>query len=195
MTFGIDEKNRPFYRVEQNQKPRTRKIEFEDGSFTYETITPKPKTHDEYDLEKLGWQKIVRFETIELLMQANPKRHYRLEPALWHRIYEIDVKRYYKYNPCPLCTKNGIGSKLHYLRCMNQGIFHICWLKAAKFGVSSSGPIRTMENAVEGTLCKWVKLISEKRVSKSKAKQILNRLQQKPNFKVSMFLQGLDVIG
>jgi hypothetical protein len=150
---------------------------------------------DETPQEK-GWLKTVKFEDILLLQIANPNNRFMVEKVLFHRVYEIDAERYYEHHKCSLCEANELGAKYHFLRAMEQGIYSLCWLNAAKFQRTASGPIQTLLSR-EGAIAPWVKMVSEKQITKKQAIEILKRLQRKPSMDVTLFIGdyvGMEVL-
>lgn len=196
--FGITKDGKPFYRVLGNvlRYPDTEELTLPNGKVVKREVTKEyQEPHRDLTPSEMGWAKKVLFEDIILLDVANPKNRFKLEKALFHRTYEIDVKEYYKHHKCNLCEHNGLASKFHYFRVMEAGVYTVCWLNATKFGRTASGPIQTLISR-EGDLASWVKMISDK-VSKKKAKEILRRLQRAPNMDVGLYLaelKGMEVI-
>jgi hypothetical protein len=194
--FGIDSKGKGFYTVDLAKivYPDTETMILPNGKKIERQImkeyTPDPikKTPSE-----MGWAKTVKFEDVVLLDVANPKNRFKIEKALYHRVYEISVEKYLDYHSCDICAHNNLGAKHHWLRAMPSGVYHICWVRATKFGRSASGPIQTIADR-EGTASPWVKLISEKKISKKEAKAILQRLQRAPNVDVAMFISDFEVV-
>lgn len=192
-SHGIDKDGKPFYRVYHAQKERTKTIKNEDGSVSYETFTPDP-TFEDVTPESRGYVKVARYEDIILLKLPDAKNHYKPTPTLWHRIYEIDVEKYSNVNQCSFCSEKDYGAKYHYLKTMPQGVYFVCWCCALRFGRSSSGPIQTVKDIFEGSLMPYVKLVSDKKISKEEAITILNRLQTKPNIDVALYLEGSEFV-
>ncbi len=197
MGFGIDEKGNAFYTVDQARivYPDIEEIKLPNGKKIKREVTreytPEPLKKSP---EEMGWrQHDIKFEDIVLLPVANPRKHHKLEPQLFHRVYEISVKDYYKYHSCAICEHNNLGAKHHWLRSMPSGVYSICWVMATKYGRSASGPIQTIADR-EGNASPWVKLITEKKISKKQAKIILQRLQRAANVNVRMYLEGAEVI-
>jgi hypothetical protein len=196
MGFGIDSKGEPFYLVDQSP------ISYSDIETTQlpNGKTVKRAVTKEYKPEPLrktpsemGWEKVVKFEDVLLIPIANQKNYGKIEKQLFHRVYEVSISEYYKYHTCNICEANSLGSKHHYFRSMPSGIFTICWVMATKFGRSASGPIQTLADR-EGNASPWVKLVSEKKIGKKDAKQILQRLQRVPNLDVAMYLNDFEVV-
>jgi len=183
--------NKVYFRSLQNQSPRTKIVKNDDGSTSTITFNPSPTPQDT-PIELTGWKKIVSFEDIILIRVPNPNNYYKLENSLFHRIYEIDVQRYSEANPCRICGDKGTGSKWHFLRDMNAGVYYFCVLFGLR-GITASGPILTATDR-EGNMPEWCKLVSEKKVSKGEAKMILSRLERIPSLQVSAYLSGLEVV-
>ncbi len=195
-SFGIDKAEKDFYLVDQakviyeDEEP----IKLPSGKVVKRKVkreyTPEPikKTPEE-----MGWAKTVKFEDIILISVANPRNHGKLEKRLFHQIFEVDVKKYVAHHPCNICAHNNCGSNHHYFRAMPSGIFTICWVMACKYGRSASGPIQTHADR-EGNVSPWVKLVSEKKVTKKKAIQILKRLGRVGSMDVALYLKGFEVV-
>jgi hypothetical protein len=193
LTFGIDKNDKPFYTVdlpsikydtkEQVKDPKTGKVlgsRYVTKEIAQEPLRKSPS--------EMGWLKQVEFETVVLLQVADMQEHGKIKPQLFYRKYIVDAETYYQYHKCDLCEHNGIGSRFHFLRAMPQGIFHICWLNATKFGRSASGTIQLHMNR-EGKPSAWCKLIEEKQIDKSEAMRILKRLQRLASVDVRLFLE------
>jgi len=192
MTFGIDKNGNPFYRVDV---PSIRYDDVEvltlpNGKKVKRSVTKElPQEPIDKTPQECGWQKAVEFETVVVLHIANPQEHFKIMPQLFYRKYLVDAKKYALHQGCSICAHNGVGTKFHYLRAMPQGVFHICWIMATKYGRSASGPIQLHENPREGKVAKWVKLIEEKKIDAHEAQRILKRLQRIPSIEVRLLLE------
>jgi len=194
--WGIDKNGKPFYRELGRiiTYPDTETVTLADGrKIEREIMREGREPYVDKTPEEKGWQKIVEFEDVVLLPISNPKKHGKMEKRLFHRIYEISVKDYYKFHTCNICEQNNLGSKYHYFRNMPSGIIPICLVLAAKFGRTSQGQVETIADR-EGTASPWCKLSKETLISRKEAKLILQRLQRKPNLDVSMYLGDFEVV-
>jgi hypothetical protein len=192
LTFGIDKNGNPFYRVD---RPSIKYDDIEtltlpNGKKVKRSVT-KELAQEPIDKtpQECGWRKKVTFETVLVLHIANPKEHFKIMPQLFYRKYEVSAEIYAKHKGCSICALNGVGTKFHFLRSMPQGVYSICWLMAVKHGRSASGPIQLHENVREGKVAKWVKLIKERKIDKSEAQRILQRLQRLPSIEVRLLLE------